>query len=90
LSSPKGRLTCEITDVFFASSIVNAKGYLRLPGVPGMHASAPAEPRMVEAEGGWPWSKAPEASDGVYTDKLENQPKYPIPALTYERPNRAR
>jgi hypothetical protein len=44
-------LTCEITNVLFAASMVNAKAYLELPGVLGMHASAAAGRGIIEQKG---------------------------------------
>jgi hypothetical protein len=47
---PKGRLTCETTNVFFAASMANAMAYLRIAGS-AWHALAAAGPADGRAEG---------------------------------------
>jgi hypothetical protein len=71
LISLKGRLTCEITDVFFAASMANAKAYLRVAGSawhawPGSDGTADGRPRDGLVSG------AVRYCTGAYADELDN------------------
>jgi hypothetical protein len=76
LISQRGRLTCEITDVVFASSIANAKAYLRVAGSAWYACLDSVGTRDGRAEGDSLGSSNVKYHIGAYIDELDNEPEY--------------
>ena len=84
---PKGLLTCEITDVSCASSSRTPRAYLRVAGSAWHACLGSGGTADSRAQGMALGPRCPEASNGTYSDELDNQPGYHHTYLL-ERPNR--